>query len=281
MPTQANGFVYLGTVGRFAAADMGTQFFTRIADVNTVAGMPITITWPGNVGGMLCLVWARNVANTSFTLKHGNGSFTSPVDSASFGNRFLFSMIFGNTLSKPVSNAVNLTGETPNVTVAEATRLQGNYNLVHHIAARTLVNGQTIPATTWSMDYGYQFGGYVVSLTLPIKAGALPIDTAAVGVQFGGPVTLATNAPSQPLHAASKGYVDSLVAGISPAADFYRHSQPLMSSLWTVVHNLGRHPSVSAEDAVGNVMHGGVEYVSDDTLTISFSNAITGFANCT
>lgn len=285
-PTGANGFSHMGNAGTYGALDLGSQIYGRVADASTVGGTPLTFTWAAASCNFLSMIAVRNTDKSSWVLKNPTkGVMTSPSDTSNLGSRIMLSMLMGaaGPNESQASNATNITGETPNVGVANPPGPGGGYDLVFHVAARLLANGQSIPSSTWTMPvYGFSFGaGNVFSLTLPAALASLPVDTVGGGVQFGGPVTLATSAPSQPLHAASKGYVDSLVAGISPAADFYRHSQPLMSSLWTVVHNLGRHPSVSAEDAVGNVMHGGVEYVSDDTLTISFSNAITGFANCT
>ena len=60
----------------------------------------------------------------------------------------------------------------------------------------------------------------------------------------------------------------------------YIHTQSMMATTWTVVHNLGKHPAVSVEDAVGNVLYGSIVYTSDSALTITFHNAITGRANC-
>ena len=60
----------------------------------------------------------------------------------------------------------------------------------------------------------------------------------------------------------------------------YTHIQSLMATTWTVTHNLGKRPVVAAQDAVGNVIHGSVRYEDDNTLTVTFKNALTGRVDC-
>lgn len=60
----------------------------------------------------------------------------------------------------------------------------------------------------------------------------------------------------------------------------YRHDQTSLSSVWTVNHNLGFHPAVHIEDAVGTVMYGDIQHTSSARLTITFTQSITGSAHC-
>ncbi len=60
----------------------------------------------------------------------------------------------------------------------------------------------------------------------------------------------------------------------------YTHTQALLSKTWTIVHNLGAHPLVQVEDAVGTHIYGTVQYVDDNTLTLTFGVSATGKANC-
>jgi hypothetical protein len=69
--------------------------------------------------------------------------------------------------------------------------------------------------------------------------------------------------------------------GPPSSATQYVHTQSMMSKVWTVDHFMKKHPEVTTEDAVRNVIYGSVYYVNDDRLTITFANAITGRANCT
>ena len=60
--------------------------------------------------------------------------------------------------------------------------------------------------------------------------------------------------------------------------DNYAHDQPLASSTWTIVHNMGKNPSVSVVDSSGDEVEGEVNYVSSNQLTISFTAAFSGKA---
>lgn len=62
---------------------------------------------------------------------------------------------------------------------------------------------------------------------------------------------------------------------------FYVHHQSVLSTLWDVQHNLGRHPSVSVEDGGGSTIYGTIKYVDDSRLTVGFKAPATGRANCT
>ena len=65
-----------------------------------------------------------------------------------------------------------------------------------------------------------------------------------------------------------------------PGGAFYVHTQSILAKVWTVYHNLGRHPSVSAEDAAGSLIVGSIQHLDDNILTITFAIALTGRANC-
>lgn len=55
----------------------------------------------------------------------------------------------------------------------------------------------------------------------------------------------------------------------------------MLDVLWTVNHNMGKHPEVTCEDSAGSIIFGSVHYVDNNTLTVEFAYAITGRANCT
>jgi hypothetical protein len=59
---------------------------------------------------------------------------------------------------------------------------------------------------------------------------------------------------------------------------FYEHTQSVASALWTVDHNLNRHPSVTTTNVTGGVINGTVSYINNNTVTIKFTPARTGFA---
>ena len=58
----------------------------------------------------------------------------------------------------------------------------------------------------------------------------------------------------------------------------YVHSQNVASSLWSVVHNIGKIPSVSVVDSGGSMVIGDIHHVDTNSCTIAFSSAFTGTA---
>lgn len=58
----------------------------------------------------------------------------------------------------------------------------------------------------------------------------------------------------------------------------FTFAQDLASTSWSVVHNLGKFPSVTIIDSSGNVVFGDVNHTSDNALTISFATAFSGTA---
>ena len=61
----------------------------------------------------------------------------------------------------------------------------------------------------------------------------------------------------------------------------YIHIQAMLSKVWTVNHNLNKHPAVDVEDPTGTAFQGSLYYVDNNTLTITFAYTATGRANCT
>lgn len=67
-----------------------------------------------------------------------------------------------------------------------------------------------------------------------------------------------------------------------PAGGSYRHIQSSPLSLWTIAHNLGRRPSVSVTTVGGvGVMEPEVLHLSDNTLTLTFDDPLSGEAHLT
>ena len=48
------------------------------------------------------------------------------------------------------------------------------------------------------------------------------------------------------------------------------------ATVWTVTHNLGKRPAVTTVNSSGNVIHGDVQYTSDNQIKITFSTPLTG-----
>ncbi len=60
----------------------------------------------------------------------------------------------------------------------------------------------------------------------------------------------------------------------------YTHEQSVPSATWTVTHNLSKRCSVSVVDSTGRIVGGDVEYVDDNSLTLTFVGGFSGKAYC-
>lgn len=58
----------------------------------------------------------------------------------------------------------------------------------------------------------------------------------------------------------------------------YTHTQSVPASVWTIAHNLGKHPSVTVVDSAGSVVIGDVQYTSANALTVTFAGGFSGTA---
>lgn len=57
----------------------------------------------------------------------------------------------------------------------------------------------------------------------------------------------------------------------------YVHSQGSAATVWTINHNLGYHPNVTAF-AGATEIEGDIDHINANTLTITYSYAISGVA---
>ena len=71
---------------------------------------------------------------------------------------------------------------------------------------------------------------------------------------------------------------DTWTISVSGTDTFFEYQQVTASTLWTVNHNLNRHPSVTTTNTTGGVINGTVTYINNNTVTIRFTPAKTGFA---
>jgi len=60
--------------------------------------------------------------------------------------------------------------------------------------------------------------------------------------------------------------------------DYHRHEQGISSALWSITHNMGKRPSVTTTDSAGTRVYGEVKYSDENSLTITFSAAFSGYA---
>ena len=58
----------------------------------------------------------------------------------------------------------------------------------------------------------------------------------------------------------------------------YVHTQNLASTTWTIVHNLNMHPNVTVVDSANTEVVGMVHYDDENTVTLTFSAAFSGYA---
>jgi hypothetical protein len=58
----------------------------------------------------------------------------------------------------------------------------------------------------------------------------------------------------------------------------YMFTQDIPATVWTVVHNLNKKPSVTIIDSAGTTVIGQVDYVNNSTITLMFSSAFSGKA---
>ena len=58
----------------------------------------------------------------------------------------------------------------------------------------------------------------------------------------------------------------------------FTFNQDVPDDVWTINHPLGKYPSVTVVDSSNRVVEGSVEYVSSDTVTVTFSAGFSGLA---
>jgi len=63
-----------------------------------------------------------------------------------------------------------------------------------------------------------------------------------------------------------------------PGASTYVHYQSVPATLWTIEHNLGRYPSITVVDSAGTVVIGGVQYISENEVRLTFGAGFSGRA---
>jgi hypothetical protein len=64
---------------------------------------------------------------------------------------------------------------------------------------------------------------------------------------------------------------------VGPGAS-YTHTQDVAAAVWTVAHGLGMRPAVTVVDTVERVVEAQIDYVDNDTVTVTFASAQTGKA---
>ena len=67
-----------------------------------------------------------------------------------------------------------------------------------------------------------------------------------------------------------------------PSYDFtsptFVFTQAIPSATWSITHNLGKFPSVTVVDSAGSTVEGGIQYISNNEIEITFVGAFSGKA---
>lgn len=73
--------------------------------------------------------------------------------------------------------------------------------------------------------------------------------------------------------------VSNIYAGaINQTTVSFRFVQGTASTTWAITHNLGYYPNVTVVDSTATVCEGDIVYTNANTITITFSQAISGVA---
>lgn len=98
------------------------------------------------------------------------------------------------------------------------------------------------------------------------------VNGSSVNVDINAPSSNTITAVSQPVTKVS-------VAGIVRAGDaHYIHTQLDPEMIWTVTHNLNKKPSITVVDSSDAVVVGEVEYLSNNSIRLTFVGAFSGKA---
>lgn len=99
------------------------------------------------------------------------------------------------------------------------------------------------------------------------------------GIAWDALVTLEVVGPTGPAGPQGPAGADGLTGAEVVATVSYVHNQLSASSSWTVVHNLGFYPNVSAYDSADTMVEGEIIHNDNTTLTINFSASFSGKAH--
>lgn len=62
------------------------------------------------------------------------------------------------------------------------------------------------------------------------------------------------------------------------AAETFYFVQAVPQATWTITHSLGRHPSITVVDSAEQIVHGDVDYIDSNTITVTFPGGFSGRA---
>lgn len=85
-------------------------------------------------------------------------------------------------------------------------------------------------------------------------------------------ITVASSGPQGPKGDAGTNGTNGVDGG------HYTFEQQVPSASWTITHNLGYRPAVTVQDYGKIVLEGELDHINANSLTIRFSEAISGYA---
>lgn len=81
------------------------------------------------------------------------------------------------------------------------------------------------------------------------------------------------------LYAGDRGVWIPASLGVAIGGDLtYTHTQAIPAASWTIVHNLGKYPSITVVDSAGTRVFGDEVQVDLNTLRLDFGAAFSGRA---
>lgn len=94
------------------------------------------------------------------------------------------------------------------------------------------------------------------------------------GISIGGITTTTSSV------AIKQPSINVSVGGVIGGGDdaHYVHNQEMVSTTWTVEHNLNKYPSVTVVDSGDNVLYTEIEYIDLNTLEVRFEASTSGKA---
>lgn len=72
--------------------------------------------------------------------------------------------------------------------------------------------------------------------------------------------------------------LEKAVSILSDGTSTYTWTQAIPLPVWTIAHNLNRHPSVTVVDTTGAKIEADVSYIDSTTIQITFGAAFAGKA---
>jgi hypothetical protein len=97
-------------------------------------------------------------------------------------------------------------------------------------------------------------------------------------------VVINPNTPDTVIVGAGQGGAQGPIGPAGPAGTkgdsggFFTYTQNTPASTWNITHNLGYNPAVSIIDSSGSQVEGSVTWVSNNSLSVTFSAAFSGVA---